>query len=151
MVTKFLVMANFLMTVKRFQVIKFNQKAQTWSVDIILAVVLFMGAFFLFYVLLSDNTSIIAGNLQDEASIVIKQVSSGDAQLRIVDKNEINITKINELKNISYDELKQRLRIQGDFCIFLEDENGNVILINNTYAGIGSPEINISGVPCSQK
>ena len=130
---------------------KINPKAQTWSVDIILAVIVFMGAFFIFYTLLYGNSSTKAGNLNEEASIVIKQVSSGDSSLRILNKNEINITKINELKNLSYDELKQRLRVEGDFCIYVEDENGNIVLLNNSYKGIGSSSINISGTPCSQK
>ena len=131
--------------------IKINPKAQTWSVDIILAVIVFMGAFFIFYTLLYGNSSTKASNLNEEASIVIKQVSSGDSSLRILNKNEINITKINELKNLSYDELKQRLRVEGDFCIYVEDENGNIVLLNNSYKGIGSSSINISGTPCSQK
>ena len=130
---------------------KINPKAQTWSVDIILAVIVFMGAFFIFYTLLYGNSSTKASNLNEEASIVIKQVSSGDSSLRILNKNEINITKINELKNLSYDELKQRLRVEGDFCIYVEDENGNIVLLNNSYKGIGSSSINISGTPCSQK
>ena len=131
--------------------VKINAKAQTWSVDIILAVIVFMGAFFIFYALLYENSSTKASDLKEEALIVIKQVSSGDSSLRILNKNEINITKINELKNLSYEELKQRLRVEGDFCIYVEDENGNIVLLNNSYKGIGSSSINISGTPCSQK
>ena len=131
--------------------IKINSKAQTWSVDIILAVIVFMGAFFVFYALLYGNSGTRASDLKEEALIVIKQVSSGDSSLRILNKNEINITKINELKNLSYEELKQRLRVEGDFCIYVEDGNGNIVLLNNSYKGVGSSSINISGTPCSQK
>lgn len=127
-----------------------NPKAQTWSVDIILAVIIFMGAFFIFYALLYENSGTKVSSLKEEASIIIKQVSAGGS-LRILNKNEINISKVNELKNLSYEELKQRLRVEGDFCIYIEDENGNLVLINNSYKGIGSSSINISGTPCSQK
>ena len=58
--------------------------------------------------------------------------------------------KIGELKNLSYHELKSRLRMEGDFCIYFEDEKGNIVLINNSYKGIGASNINISGTPCSQ-
>lgn len=43
------------------------------------------------------------------------------------------------------------LRIGNDFCIYLEDENGNIVLINDTYRGVGSSNINVSKTPCSQK
>ena len=128
-----------------------NSKSQTWSVDITLAVIIFIGAFFIFYLLLYQNSNTKASNLKDEASIIIKQVSSGDSSLKVLNKNEINATKINELKNLSYEELKQRLRVEGDFCIYVEDENGNIVLLNNSYKGVGSSNINISGTPCSQK
>ena len=126
-------------------------KAQSWSIDIILAVIIFIGTFFVFYTLLNINPNVKASALKEEASIVIRQVASGDTSIRIVDNNELNITKLNELKNLSYDELKRRLRIEGDFCIYIEDEKGNLMLINNSYKGIGSPIINLSGTPCSQK
>ena len=134
-----------------FLVITINKKAQTWSVDIILGILVFMGAFIIFYAVLNQSPNTKVKNLKQEASIVIKQVSSDDTQLRIIDQNELNISRAGELKNLSYEELQKRLRIEGDFCIYIEDENGNVILINNSYRGIGSPDINITGIPCSQK
>ena len=131
--------------------IKINKRAQTWSVDVILGLIIFVGAFFIFYAVLNQNPNTKVKNLKEDASTVIKQVSSDNSQLRIVDGNEINISRAGELKNLSYDDLKRRLRIDGDVCIYIEDENGNVILINNSYQAIGSPNINITGVPCSQK
>ncbi len=126
------------------------KKSQSWSIDVILAVVLFMGSFFLFYALLSDNPESKAKNLRDEAAVVIKQVSSEGISTNILDRQQINLSKMNELKNISYDELKRMLRIEGDFCIYLEDESGYVIVLNNSYKGIGSPNINISKTRCNE-
>lgn len=128
-----------------------NPKAQSWSIDITLGVIIFIAAFFVFYSLLNASPDAKAKNLQEEASSVIKQVASEEAPLRIVDNKEINISRLNELKNLSYEELKRRLRLEGDFCIYMEDEKGNLVLINNSYKGIGSPNINLSGTPCSQK
>ena len=131
--------------------IKSNSKAQSWSIDIALGVILFMGAFFIFYAMLNVNPNTKLSSLKEEASTVIKQVASEENQLSIVDNNEINVTKASEVKNISYGDLKARLRAEGDFCIYLEDEKGNVMLINDSYKGIGSPSIVISGTPCSQR
>lgn len=130
--------------------IEILKKSQSWSVDIILAVMLFMGVFFLFYALLDDNPAARAKNLKDEASVVIKQVSSEGVSVNILDKQQINISRLNELKNLSYDELKRRLRVESDFCIYLEDDKGYVVILNNSYKGIGSGSINISKTPCNE-
>ena len=131
--------------------IDIQSKAQSWSIDIILAVFIFIGAFFIFYLFVGENPNTKVENLKEEASKVIKQLISGGSPPKIVDNNEINLSKVNELKNLSYDELKRKLRIEGDFCIYIEDEKGYIVLINNSYKGIGASSINLSGTPCSQK
>lgn len=128
-----------------------KQKSQSWSIDIAVGVIIFIAAFLVFYTLFNTNPNTQAANLKQEASTVIKQIASEDATLKIVDNNEINISKINELKNMSYDELKRILRVEGDFCLYLEDDKGYVILINDSYKGVGAPTINVSGTPCSVK
>ena len=119
--------------------------------DIILAVVIFMGAFFLYYAIANSSPGTEVAGLKEDANSVIKQVSNEENALGIVNKQEINITKIGGLKNLDYNELKSQLRVEGDFCIYIEDEKGNLVMINNSYRGVGSPDISISGVPCSQK
>lgn len=131
--------------------VKINSKSQSWSIDIALGVIVFMAAFFVFYSLLNSNPSAKASDLKEQASLVIRQIGSEGAPLGVIVNNEINLSRLNELKNLSYDELKRRLRIEGDFCIYIEDEKGNLVLMNNSYKGIGSPDINLSGTPCSQK
>ena len=131
--------------------VSIKSKAQSWSIDITLGVIIFMAAFFVFYALLNPSPAEKASNLKKDASTVIKQVASEENPMRIVDNNVVNLSKLNDLKNMSYDELKRTFRIEGDFCIYLEDDKGNIVLINNSYKGIGSPSINLSGTPCSQK
>lgn len=128
-----------------------RRKSQAWSVDVILAVVIFMGAFFLYYAIANSSSSSDVTALKADASSVIKQVSNEGDPLSIVSKQEINITKVSELKDMNYDELKSQFRVEGNFCIYIEDEKGNLVLINDSYRGVGSENINISGVPCSQK
>lgn len=131
--------------------ISIKLKAQSWSIDIALGVVIFIGAFFIFYALLNENSSTKASKLKEEATFVIKQAIVEGGAVVMVNNNEINVSKVNELKNLSYDELKRRLRIESDFCIYFEDEKGYIILINNSYKGVGASSINLSGTPCSQK
>jgi len=130
-----------------------QKKAQSWSIDIILGVFVFIAAIFIVYALLNANQSSKASTLKEEASTVIRQVASEDSSSSIVDNNEIKKEKLDELKSIEYDELKRKLRVEGDFCIYMEDENGNIVLIQDGsggYKGIGSPGIDLGGAPCSQ-
>jgi len=127
------------------------KKSQSWSLDITIAVVVFMAAFLVVYGVLSANKSTKVSDLQDDASIVVKQVASGDSDIKVLSNNEINESKLGRLKNIDYDKLKSELRVQGEFCIYFEDDKGNLVLINNSYRGIGSSQILIGGTPCSQR
>ena len=131
--------------------IHISSKAQSWSIDIILGVLIFTAAFFVLYSVLYSSSNTSAGSLNEQASLIIKQTAGGNSAVAVVNDNEVNISKFNELKNLSYEELKRMLRVEGDFCIYLEDEKGNLVLINNSYRGVGSPNINLSGAPCSQK
>lgn len=132
------------------KIITIQRKSQTWSVDIALAIVVFLGAFFIFYYFLGSNPSTQANILKQEAAVVITQATSENGAINILDNNSVSIAKVSELKKVSYDELKSRLRIDGDFCLYLEDEKGNIVLIGNTYKGLGSEKIMLGRTPCSQ-
>ncbi len=131
--------------------IQLKSKAQSWSIDIALGVVIFIGAFFLFYAILNQNPNTKVTKLKEDATFVIKQATAEGGIIVIINNSEIDISKVNALKDLSYDELKRRLRVDSDFCLYLEDEKGNLILINNNYKGVGAPNIDLGGTPCSQK
>ena len=116
-----------------------------------MGVIVFFAAFVIFYALLNSKPDEKISNLNQDASLVISQIASDEAVYKVVDANEINVSRLNQLKNTSYDELKRLLRVEGEFCIYLEDDGGFIVLINNSYGGIGSSNVNLSGVPCSQK
>lgn len=52
--------------------------------------------------------------------------------------------KLMQVQSMGYDELKKSLRAKNDFCIHLEDENGNVILAK------GSSKLNGDGLHCTE-
>jgi hypothetical protein len=127
-----------------------KKKAQSWSIDITLAVIVFVSAFLLFYATIGGDSSSRIAQLKDEALTIIEQLVSDESPLDVATVNEINESRLIELKNLTYEELKRRFRVEGDFCIYLEDSDGYFILINNSYRGIGAPTINLSKTPCSQ-
>ena len=129
--------------------VKFNKYSQAWSIDVMLAIVIFITTIFLFFVFLNPTQKSDVGELRDEASIVLKDIESAGSDLGIVDGAIINETKLQELLGKDYQEIKKSLRIKNDFCIYFEDENGNIIYIEQNRPGVGSGTINISNVPCS--
>ncbi|MEK6943289.1 MAG: hypothetical protein AABX00_04465 [Nanoarchaeota archaeon] len=128
-----------------------DKKSQSWSIDVVLGFIIFMSAFFIAYTMISGNDEVKVDLLKKESLTIIKQVTSEDSKLKLVDNNEIDSEKIEELKAMDYEDLKRRLRADKDFCIYMEDSNGNLVLMNNNYLGIGSPDIDLAGTPCSQR
>ena len=123
------------------------RNSQAWSLDIMLAVIIFIGTIFFFYAMLDTTQGSKAEELQGEASKIAKDILSKDSDVKIADGTEINGTRLEELLG-NYSEIKSKLKIKNDFCIYFEDENGNIIYINETRTGLGSGIINVSGMPC---
>ena len=57
----------------------------------------------------------------------------------IVDKN-----KLQEIQNMDYEQLKSNLNAKKDFCVYIEDGEGNIILAK------GSQKLTGDGVPCQE-
>ncbi len=114
------------------------KNSQAWSMDIMLAFIIFIGTIFVFYSIVSNKQ----GGKEDELR---------DDALRVLENLNItqNISQIEELLTEDYPELKKKLRVKNEFCIYFEDNEGNVIYISEGRPGIGSDKINISDVPCS--
>ncbi len=127
------------------------KKAQTWSTDAIVAVVMFFTAVILLFYLsgpVAKNRQ--SERLQSEAESLPATLSSQQNLSSIfIQGSKINEQKLSEAINMSYDNLRSLLGIYSDFCIYLEDENGNVVPIGGKR-GIGSPLANISGKSCNE-
>jgi len=123
-------------------------KSQAFSMDIMIAFVIFIGTIFVFYSIISDRFTSKTDDLGDEASIVLGNLASEDSEIGIIDGIIVNETKLENLLEMDYSEIKKKIRIKNEFCFFLEDSNGDVIYIKDEL-GIGSDKINISKVPCA--
>ena len=124
-------------------------KSQAFSMDIMIAFVIFLGTIFIFYSIISNSGENKARDLQDDASEVMKVILSRDSNYRLTDGSIVNLTKIEDLLELDYEDLKRQLRIESDFCIYFEDVDGNIIYLSEDKTGIGSDKISISDIPCS--
>ena len=58
--------------------------------------------------------------------------------------SKLDESKINEMQHMDYRQLKDSLGIKNDFCIYIEDGKGNVILAK------GSNRLNGDGIICNE-
>ena len=128
---------------------KMGKKSQSWSIDFVLAIFIFVSALIIFYSILNSGSNEKAELLQKDAYLVIRETSNENLPLTIVEKDTVNETKLDALVQKDYNEIRREIGVQNDFCIHFEDENGNVIPIKEGVVGVGSPNIKVGGVPCT--
>ena len=66
-----------------------------------------------------------------------------------IKSTKVDDQKLGDALNLSYENLKQLLGINSDFCIYFEDEKGNIVPVRNKI-GIGSSLVNFSGKGCNE-
>ncbi|MBU1199115.1 MAG: hypothetical protein KKF46_03765 [Nanoarchaeota archaeon] len=124
-------------------------RGQVWSVDVLLAVVIFVSIILVFYVTMGARQNKGLKDLESEAeSLKIeleKNHEIGFLQADVIDKTKFDAFVLNVSDN--YEEIKNQLGIRGHFCIFFEDAEGNIIMIGQK-TGIGSPNVTVGGTPC---
>jgi len=125
-----------------------KQKSQAWSMDIMLATIIFVGTIFFFFLVLNNTQDSKMEELKRDSAQITDSLFSKDNSLGILDDDEVNESKLEDLLRQNYTELKQQIGVKNDFCIYLEDEDGNIIFINSSFTGVGSDLINVSDIPC---
>mgnify|MGYP001562068343 FL=1 len=125
------------------------KRSQAISLDVMIAIVIFLGTIFVFYAIFNANQPNAAKELEKDASKVLKSVTSEETDIGIMEGIEVDEAKLEQLLGKDYDLIKKQIRAEKDFCIFLEDENGDIIYLSPGQAGIGSNKIRISDIPCS--
>ena len=133
-------------------------QGQSWSMDIILAFVVFVLIIGIFYALLSHNKKDKTTDLALESSTVVSNLDLANGQntnLTIIQGGNIDTLKLGELYKSDYLSIKKQLGIKGDFCIYVVDQYGNLITVNDsgsTYIGsFGNGNYTVNGQPCGSR
>jgi flagellar basal body-associated protein FliL len=140
-------------------------RGQSWSMDLIIGVVIFLLAIGVIYAVLTSKAKEDITPLRIESEVVATKLttteSSKDNELIVVTNNQLDEEKLTSLAEKAkttegYEALKAQLGVKNDFCIVLLDEKGNVVYLTdnngNKYTGIGPADDNfkISGTPCGK-
>ncbi len=129
---------------------------QSWSMDVVLAVVVFgfITVTFTSFALL-DSSNVDA--LEREAQLV-----AGGLANPLMMCNDLPVLRDGSLDQNTtaclfgqdYEDLQQLFQTSQDFCMYLEDQDGNVIPVRlndgTTQRSIGSPDVIVGGLPCGQ-
>lgn len=136
--------------------VRILKKAQVWSADLIIAVIIFLFILGVFYAVMVNRSSSPRGDLEQQSDYIASKLDreKNPNPYAVIDKNTLDQETLNILYNSTYKELKQQFNIQGDFCIYLEDQEGYLIIWQNetggNKTGTGNNTILISGTPCGQ-
>ena len=117
--------------------------------DIMIAIVIFIGAISVIYAVISGNQKSAAKDLEKDSLKTLGSIASEDPDVSIFEGVEVDEAKLQHLLGADYDAIKEKIRAEEDFCIFLEDEKGDIIYISGE-PGIGSKKIKISNLPCKE-
>ena len=142
-----------------------NTKAQTWSFDLIIAVVLFIVVVALFYSFLSadtfeDETS----KLESSAELIITQLNcdtGGNDDVCIINKGRISgdLDSLGkwQAEGYDYDEIRTDIGVSSYFCIYLRTPDGALVPLPGNWSSVGrnttalTADINGQQVRCGEQ
>ena len=121
---------------------KQNKKAQAWSIDIVIGVIIFLVVIVAVYTLVATSP---LGNLElrrdaDLINAKLDRTRTTDPDIpSLFSGNIILEDNINALLAENYEELRQKLGIKGDFCIVITYMHGGIYNLSPTHTSYGNP------------
>ena len=127
-----------------------KKRSQTVSTDVIFAIMLFLFGFILFFHIISQQESNDLESIKREGNTLPLKFIGPEKSTGLIVGNRVDKEKLKQLSDMDYEELKQELNLKYDFCMYFEDEQGNIIDITKETGKfcIGSPDAKLNGIPC---
>lgn len=127
-----------------------TSKAQTISTDAVIAIALFMIVAIFFFSLTSDSPDNrkVKGLEFEIGKLSLAVSGSRNASSAFIIGSKVDEGRLERLANISYQQLKDEIGINAEFCIHFEDEKGNIINVSGNKTGIGSSFVTVGGIKC---
>ena len=131
------------------------KKGQAWSIDLIIAAVIFILIIAIFYTILSKEPGSDVEQLKREGGFIATKLADGSAApcSFIVDK-EVDPQKLKDCFSGTPEQFKKDNNIRNKFCIFLVDQNGRLITVEDTgdktyhRTGFGYPDLLVGNTSC---
>ena len=139
-----------------------KKRGQTWSFDLVIAVILFIIVVAVFYAFLSSrNDSSGAQEQVDSAKSVSTQFICDAAKASpycFIEDGSVVDEKLEDLPSFNYDDIRADMGVNGDFCVYMVvvDETGVERIVpfqdqyGNQFAGFGNDNFNLAdNVTCN--
>lgn len=142
-------------TKRKNEVSKVASKSQTWSLDVLIAVSIFVvGIIIFFYIINFTGDGSLAEDLASESELIPEKLISPDessaGDIVIIIGNKVDDDRLRTFISKDYESIKSQLGVRSDFCIHFEDEEGNIVDLNDdpniTQYSFGNPRLNITFV-----
>ena len=108
-----------------------------WSVFIVMILIIAINVF------TREN------DLENEAEDILNKLANNN-EYSFVQDGVIHEERLEKILDMEYTELKDALNVKNEFCIYFEDEDGNLVEVKGGVRSIGSDLIEINGVPCGR-
>jgi len=122
---------------------KKTKNAQTWSIDIIIGMVLFLLLLVVIYTLVTTSPTGVT-ELKRNADIITTKLdtekNTNEAIPKIIQGNTLSQAELERLMQTDYEELKSALGITGNFCIVITYMHGGIHNITENIQSYGKPE-----------
>jgi len=122
-----------------------------------IAALAFVLAFAMFFYAMSIKANIDAfKELKYEGNslpvMIISSTEATNSTLVFIIRNTVQTERLKRLSDMDYKQAKAMLGLKNNFCIYFEDEKGNLVnissILDKDTAGIGDPDAYVSGIPC---
>lgn len=130
-----------------------KRSAQSWSMDLVIAVVVFGFIAVVFYSLLTIQQRPSIDELQVRAQTIENGLGSNIGSCGpIIQGQTITMEQLQCLYELDAATLRQELDVPGNFCIYIEDNDGSVLVVQNTSGAIrtavGDSALIVGGAAC---
>jgi len=132
-------------------------QGQSWSLDIILAFVVFVLVIGIVYSLIGTNKKDKTQDLTLESNTVLSNLDTANNQisnLTIITKGNVDKNSLEQLYSSDYRSMKRQLGIKGEFCVYIIDQYGNLVTVNTSDGEVGSfgnGNLSVNDKPCGSK
>lgn len=124
-------------------------RGQFWSVDALIAMSIFLVVALVFFSIISQDEQRALEEATQVAAELSDTLKTGSAAIVDEESREVNESKLVDYARQQYETTRSQLGSTKDFCVFFEDAEGNMVLINDSIRGFGSSDVTVGGQPCN--
>jgi len=84
------------------------------------------------------------GGMENVEAEKLTDMILDDHTVSFVNKGIVDRDRLMQIKSMDYQELKKSLKARNDFCIYIEEGNGNIIMAK------GTDKLSRDGISCSE-